>query len=85
MVVGDVLVGDLDLLGVALDPLVDQVDDELRGRILLLEDGLVVVDADLGGVVLLLGDDDLVSAETVSVFKTSPCCMEAKKSAANST
>ena len=28
-------------------------------RVLLLEDGLVVVDDDLGGLVLLLGDDDL--------------------------
>ena len=55
---GDVLVGDLDLLGVALGPLVDQVDDdELGVRVLLLED--VVVDDDLGGLVLFLGNDDL--------------------------
>ena len=57
-VVGDVLMGDLDLLGVALGPLVDQVDDdELGVRVLLLED--VVVDDDLGGLVLFLGNDDL--------------------------
>ena len=45
--------GGLDLLGVALSPLVDQVDDELDGRVLLLEDDLAV-DDDLGGLVLHL-------------------------------
>ena len=48
--------GGLDLLGVALGPLVDQVDDdELGVRVLLLEDGLFLLgDDDLGGLVLHL-------------------------------
>ena len=56
---GDELVGELDLLGVALGPLLHQAEDDDGGRVLLLEDGLVVMDNDFGGLVLLLDNDDL--------------------------